>query len=685
MAALGTAIRRHRLYPASNPLCTEAVTAALGALADMDTGSVEIAIGPEGVRADRGAVADTPIVRDLEEALFRADLESVAIPPEASAAEIARFCTLVARWSREPHEGETFADALLELGVTGIQVRLVERARLIGLPALDRDALAALVHERARRPDAGEEPEVRLHRGWVRADTDCDMQTLDLVDLAFLCREPRELARLLERMSEGAGAGLEPDRLLADRVGELMQLYRQLSPEQANRRLADLGDTILTLPEDVRRELLAERLLPELLDTGGSAPLLRRLPDDELSGALERLARRALGSVGIVELALARLELPRSRAEAVRAGLASVLDESPGRPPRGHGSGDRVARIGFDDGGPVAQSLRAYTALDLAVTDEIRLELARIRDAATARDDDDIRLGCLTSLVSLARNPDRIDQVLRAAEPLIGRMLTGDPAAAVRRVSEWVGIAEGLREARPDVTEAIEAMLRRILTPDLLQAEVGRLAEEAAFAAAVAAFGPVAAEPLLTALEVEPDRRNRRVLLDFACRSADRIAEGVAARVGDARWTVQRNVARILGFAGASHEASLCFLMRSGERRVTREAILALARIGSPEAADAVVQALYDPDPEVAAMAEESMRRFPRVEARRRARELLSDPVFYTRRPRLARDLLRRFVARDPERLTVLEPLVRLRLRWWRPAVAGLGWMAWSLARRRAT
>jgi len=685
LGALGAAVRRHRLYPPGNPLSTEAVDACLVALGDVDTGSVELRVSSNGLEADGESLPDTPVLRDLEDAVFRADLDTVRIPAGVAAGELARFARLLARWAREPHEDETFADALAELGVTGVQVLAVERARFIPTPVLDRGALAALERERALRPDTDEEAGLTLQRAWVRADTDTSPGTLDLVDLAFLCEDPLELAGVLERMSEGSRGELDRARVLVDRVGELIRLYHRLSPEHARRRLRDLGDAILALDAPTRRSLVAGRLLPELLDTGLSAPLLRRLPDGELATALAGLARRAVGSAGIVELALARLELPQARATDVRDALASVVEGAgAGLDRRDPAMGRAAGSIGHSDMGEVEQGLREYTALDLAVTEEVLDELDRIRERAPETDQGAVRLRCLTSLVPLARNPDRIAEIVGAAGPSIGRLLREEPAATADRVSEWIGLADSSRETRPEVTASIEAMLGGLLTPEVLREAASPREGDDAPGAAVAAFAHLAGAALLDALETEPDRATRRALLDYACRVGGSIADGVAPRSSDPRWTVQRNVARILGFAGSAHESSLCFLLRSREPRVTREALLGLARIGSRGAADAVVQALYDPDPGVAAMAEESIRRFPHAEARRRARALLSDPVFYTRRPRLARDLLRRFLAGDPERSAVLGHLARLRFRVWRPAVATLGWAAWSAARRRA-
>lgn len=679
VTALGTSVRRHRLYPPGNPLCTGAVAECFEALARLETGSVDLSIGPDGLLADGRAVPDTVAIRDLAEATFHANLERVVISPEASADDLARFSRLLARWTRERNRDESFADALIELGVTAIQVRSVERARLIPLAVLDRDALGRLDLERRTRPERETGSTSSSHRGWVRAAVDCPATSLDLEDLAFLSRDPRELACLLESMSEAVDGPIDADRALADRVGELMLLYHRLSPERAKRGLRDLGDSILTLEPAVRAALVAERLLPELLDAGRSAPLLRRLPDDELAAGLDRLASRAVGAAGIVELAIFRLELPQSREAGIRRSLGSVPE--PIGAAATAGSAARPAEIRLSDAGPAEQSLREYTALDLAVTDAVRDELERIRTAAWG-ETDRVRLRCLTGLVFLARNPDRIAEVVALAEPLIGRLVRDTPRAALRWVEEWIGIADALSEARPDVGVAITAMLGRVLAPGVLREAGPALEGEGDMAKLIAAFGPVAGSSILEALETEPDRAVRRVLLDYACTIADRIRDGVVARAEDARWTVQRNVARILGFAGAGNESVLGTMVYSPEPRVTREALLALARIGSPEAAQCVVEALYGSDRAIALVAEEAIRRFPRDEAQRRARELLADPAFYRGRPRLARDLLVRFVSRDPLRSTVLEPLQRLRFHVWRPALAGLGWAAWSVRRR---
>ena len=262
----------------------------------------------------------------------------------------------------------------------------------------------------------------------------------------------------------------------------------------------------------------------------------------------------------------------------------------------------------------------------------------------------DTRLRTIADLVRLARNPERVAGLLNTAAGLMKDLAGAAPADLVPWVGQWRGIAEELAEPRPDVTAAIERLLGGLVDAEFLRAHADRLAEDEDLGAFARAFGAAGASAFVEALEIEDDRGRRRKLLDFLCANADAFAPGLAPHAVDARWTVRRNVARALGFAGAGSEEALTGLVADPERRVVREALLALARVGTARAADAVIAALVGDDAEAAELAEESMRVFPQ---------------------------------RDPEGGEALKSLLALRRYVWRPAAASLGWEAWRIVRRR--
>lgn len=676
VSLLATAVQRHGLYPHTSSLCAEAVAECHAAIAALPTQSIEIAVAPDAISVDGAVVGRMPTIADLKERLFRADVERVALEPGLDPGELARFCDLVAAHGRSARAG-TFQDALIDLGITNIRVRLVERVRVLGTGTFGADRLAALREERAARAADEAALGTKERLAWTRVDTDCADEGLGLTDLAWLVEDPVELARVLEEATEGEPGDEANGRALVERIGDLILLFGRLSPAASEARFRSLADALLELPREELMELAREKLFPEALETGRSARLLGCFPDEVLAEALASLSGLDVGGDGVVRAALRRLDLPEGRRAALAERLG--LDAAPAGPATPGGE-PAARRIDVGRSGPKARALSEYRELDVSLTDEARAELDRI-GALEVGEDPGARLRCIASLLFLGRNPHRIEELLAVAEPLLRETLAADRTVAAARIDEWRDVAEAVCEARPDVAAVIEALLSRLLTPDFLREHAAELEDDESLRALIPAFGHTAASAFLEAMEGESDRGNRRALLEAMCAEADALAEGLIPYLGDERWRVQRNAALVLGYAGPGREVLLQPLVSHPDVRVARQAFLSLARIGSGEAAGVVLRALRDEDDERAGLAAESIRRFPREVGRDCAREALSAPAFYLRRPGLARTLLLRVVSRDSRRADVLRELAALRFHFWRPAVMSLGWVAHRLSR----
>lgn len=671
---LATAVQRHRLYPAASPLCAEAVAGVISHLARLQGEAVEIRVEPEGIVCDGERPSGGALVRELGERLFRADIALLSLRSDVTPAELGRFCRIVGHWDRRGDRAGSIADRVIDEGAVGVQVKMVERIAVIGTETLTSHDLRALEHDRsARAPEEGTASE---SLGFVRVDTEFPDAPLDLVDLACLHEDPGDLAVALEHVLEGHLESVDRDRALAERMGDLIGLYGRLGPDTGAARMDALARAVLALPEETRARLLGEKLLPELLETGRSAPLFRSLPTEILKAVLTDGASRGFGVRGIVELVLARLDLPESRRDALRR----ELGVSPSTPSSDEGAGPPTSRIAVGTGGPAEESLARYAALDLALDEEANTELERIRDAAS-REEGELRLRLLVDLVPLVRNADVLAEVVESAGSLLGDLVRARPRAATPWIREWVVRADSLREAFPEAAAVMDRTLCPLLAPDELRARAADLGEDAELSELVLSFGPHAAGAFVEALEAEDVRATRRMLSDFMCAHADRLADGLVAYVGDPRWMVRRNVARTLGFAGPSYTPFLRTMLETDEDRVAREVLLALARIGTDEAAEVVAEIMRGTDAALAAMAADSLKRFPRGLARARARQLLSDPGVCARHPGPAAELMRRLLRRDAGSVELLTRLAGLRFRLWRPGSARLGWTAWRVLR----
>ena len=117
-----------------------------------------------------------------------------------------------------------------------------------------------------------------------------------------------------------------------------------------------------------------------------------------------------------------------------------------------------------------------------------------------------------------------------------------------------------------------------------------------------------------------------------------------------------RVVVKVLGYGGAGHEAAVARLVGHDDERVAREALRALARIGTDAAAGLIADQIREGSAERRAAAEEALWHFPPAQATAQARVLLRSRDFVRRHPiatkRAVRALLKSadLCALEPER-----------------------------------
>ena len=672
---LARAVQRHRIYPPSSPLCLESVEACLSALEGLPAEAVKLRVSPTQIFHGSDAIPGSSVVTELTERLFRADVEELSLRRATPPKELARFCRQLATWDRRRDQYESFIETLNEQGVTSIRTRSANKLEVLDLEIITAERLAQLSEERdARAPeDQRVEGEARL-QAWIQVDTDCDIDSIDLVDLAFLLDDQSDLAQVLYDIAEGGPQSATGAEALCESVAELTELYSSLSPRIAEQRFSDLARTLMTLDEKARNALTRDVLLPDLLETDRAAPLLRLLPDAEIIDAVRTLADLEVDAPGLIKLALDRLALPEDQRITVAGAVGGPIgvdeanpDLEPSSPPL---SGDGAGR-----------DLREYTVHELSVDEETIADLNRIKREVEASTEPAGRLRCYANLVRHLRNPDHAEDILKGAEEILAASISNGGTEAAEWVEEFRRAADSVREHRPEIAELVDDMMLTLCSPEFLRAQAqswvaqgGSVDESRRL---LTAFGPASIDALIHLLEEEQVRAVRRRLVDFMCENAAAFAPELVRYVSDERWTVVRNVVRIIGFAGPGHEPELAPAVGHPEERVAREALLALARIGSPEAVDLIAGQLGDSDPSRRAMAEEAIRTLPVEEGRRQVRGLLGDPAFFRRYPGLARSLVQRFApGRGGDWEDILLPMASVRFRLWRPRLMALGWTA---------
>jgi hypothetical protein len=256
-------------------------------------------------------------------------------------------------------------------------------------------------------------------------------------------------------------------------------------------------------------------------------------------------------------------------------------------------------------------------------------------------------------------------------------------------LSRCRGLAEDVREGRPDVTDVIAARLAALCTPirgrsflDLAEGDdegrmlAGQMME---------ALGPAVGPALLSAMRPAGENKDARArgTVQVLCDHASLVAPALAAALGQGDVGTDRIIVRVLGLAGPGYEAPLGEQLLAGDQLTVREALRSLARIGTPQAAALVSEQVRKRRDWVARAAEETLWHFPASEAQREVRSLLARRDYVLQHPDVAARLLDRVAQHG---IDGLEPVLRaaasLRYRFWKPSQMRLGQKARALMSR---
>src|SRR5262249_20409072 len=161
---------------------------------------------------------------------------------------------------------------------------------------------------------------------------------------------------------------------------------------------------------------------------------------------------------------------------------------------------------------------------------------------------------------------------------------------------QYSSLAESVREARPDVAEAIGAALDQFWTPDRAM-HLGELygsgADGKAIASALVHASPSAiAAALIVLLDMPALESRARLVVPVMGQHARVLARALTPRLDGCGVAAARTVVRVLGYAGHGAETAVAAQLGRRDEQTDREALRALARIGTPKAAAVVAEHL---------------------------------------------------------------------------------------------
>jgi hypothetical protein len=698
---LARAVRQFHTYPSTSPLCSDAVAACYKVYATLERRDrLVLRVTPTELIVDEiGVGAGTVIEQELVRRLHRAHIAAIDFDRIASARDFSRFCADIVSSEGLAKTKTSFAEQLIEHGVETIVPHMAHRPEVlnVGAPA---PSLCTLVdHERRRRSSLfeGGAPVNHLYppdKGWVRLDPAAQFDTISLVDLAVLVDDPAEVATILLRLTDDdpadpAGAAAR-GTALEQKFSDVTTLFASLDPRLARVMFGRLARAVLELEPDRRTALLQRTILPGLLDGRADGNVLRDFPDVDLAESLCLLLELETAAPEVLTAALNRLDLPAERRETVVPLIDAKL-----RGGRGGDAGratdaglDRLARRLIQIEAAPGRNFAEFAAFDLSIDDQAATVLAGVRDVIGATDLPVAELQCLRSLVRLEPNVSVVNAFLMKTLTRLGELESGgrwlDLAA---QASGYRQLADELRERRPDVADAIVAALASFCTPDRVVAMAALHEPDApggAIAGAlVAAFGAAVVPTFVSLLDDPALHPKHRSLVALMCAHAALLAPAIVLALGHCGAAAARAGVKVLGFAGAGYEAAVTQQAEHGDEPLVREALRALARMGTAQAAAMVARQLRNGSVKSRAAAEEALWHFPAARAALLVRELLGSHEFVLQNPAIVGRLIDRSVQAGIDGLDqVLFALEPLRFRFWNPGLVRVALRARELRAR---
>jgi hypothetical protein len=690
---LARAVQQFHTYPASSPLCQNAVDAAGHALAQLEQREhVAFRVTPYEVIVDETPSGRGGLVgHELARRLHASSIAEVTIERGVTPRELARFCVdLVARDDRTRAHAP-LAETLSEHGVDRMTLRTAYRPEVLDVKTAEAPLTGFVTAQQQRREALLASGGAVNHlyppdKGWVRLDPSSPLTSVSLVDLALLAENPGALATMLLRLTDGEAPGdLTDDEALAQKFGDVTTLFSALEPRVARVMFSKLSRAVLDLPADRRQALLRRTILPGLLDGRTEGDVLRDFPDVDLAESLCLLLDLETAAPEVVTTAFARLDLPAERQAAVMPLVEDRLRERSGDAASSiEAHARRLLRV--EKAQP--RSFAEFAAFDLALDPATVDALQQIRDGIAASDGVVEQLDCVCKLIRLEPNPDVVQRFFDRGAALIGVLRNNDEW---RPIAGWLtrcrALCASFTDPRPDVAEALSARLASLCTPELAASLVGLAArgeEERRWSGdIVKALGPGIAPALLAM--VPPRARGgeagRKAAVTLLCDHARLMGPSLAAALGRTDVETDRVIVRVLGLAGAGFETVLGSQLGSADEQTVREALRSLARIGTSQAAAIVRAAVEKNQGWLGAAAEETLWRFPLPEAHREVTALLARRDFVLRQPQLAGRLLDRAAQAGAGGLApIAAALLPLRYRFWNPALVRLARKAHAFA-----
>jgi hypothetical protein len=652
------------------------------ALGRCGTSQVTLHVTSEGLKYEgRPVDVSGSAERGLVLLLNRAFVTTFRVATDAPARDLNQFCELLAAPDELLGRTEEFEEILKLRGISTIEVHVITSHQTIEAGAIPVDRLALLTEARRHSADRSDRP---AEGGWVRVDPSVTLDRIGLSELPLVLPDASRVAIALRQLNGRRRESMTPGQALVAHFQHVSDLYRMGTPGMAAALLPQLADSLRQLPDPMKEALFREELGPALVDGDPKSEVIAHLDDEEIAQILPTLLDLGIGGVEMLSIGLSNLHLSDERRDAIVELLTNGEDGGEdGTPAAALGGGaESLLTLKSEDSHEIAPLAAFDLSVDGIAEDTLRQVLGQIEQS----DEDEEALRFCGDLVTLSADPYVVRRVLGQCRGLYIRLeSSGRLAPLADSIAHLSGIAGG-GSATSEIRQLVQAFLEERITPAFVRRTAASMDSQAtqALSRILTALDYTGADLLVATLQTEPDRRQRRRLLAAARTSIDAIAPGLAEHLGNPNWYVVRNLLSVLGHAGAGYERGIGDCLRLDDRRVVREAFLALARIGSPDALAISVRSLGHKSQMVQRQALETIWRFPAEMSHPPVREVLGDKVTMLSDPQMGRRLIRAARRRRFEGLSeIVRPYARWRFAFWNPKKRALGQEARKAGRAR--
>jgi len=442
-------------------------------------------------------------------------------------------------------------------------------------------------------------------------------RTRERIELARVVGDESAVKRYLSLHDVASEYGTGDLSIMRKRFAEFSKMIAEEAGPEADRLTKMFSEALWSIDPELRRELIENELLPEAKTSEELAGTMRRLDLEEIMRMLlsdsEDFNERRIGFVRALKNLVQITHVERERVAAaathamqeagipeqtvddvVNEGVPTKLRVRASRKRAGAMDGAALLALNLIDQAPMARSVDRSDDPDV---------LALQEEAAVGVTDGDV-IAALVTLAGLESRAVPFANTMSALEDALDALVArGDIETAADAAITLLHAAEN-PELTPEQVRRLEGAVNRFARPDDIRSITQTLRSYApgqpeyeAAQRLLSTLGSLAMRPLLDQLADEPDRMERKALVDLISKDAIKYIPELSTCVGDNRWYFVRNVVAILG--STKSPSALPVLertLRHQEPRVRRETIRSLSMISDRVAMEMLMVALTDDD-----------------------------------------------------------------------------------------